>query len=154
MNAPTYMFDAKDKPSLALHPVPLVEATTQSLDGYGYLVDSHDNFEIEIVRWPAQGWRPVDEDTGDEGGWVEGIFSGEWKGDVLYGSNEAVGRSLRARLVGRSTNRLGRKPRPCPAIRFCLWHMNYHPDGGQLFLSPRPETFCRSVGPARRRHQS
>ena len=35
---------------------------------YGCLVDDAVGFEIEIVRWPAPGWRPVDEGTGDEGG--------------------------------------------------------------------------------------
>ena len=32
MNAPNYMFDAKDKPSLALHPVPLVEGWDETLE--------------------------------------------------------------------------------------------------------------------------
>ena len=49
-----------------------------------------DDVEIEIVRWPAQGVRPIDEGTGDEGGYVEGVFHGDWRGDVLYGANEAV----------------------------------------------------------------
>ncbi len=70
MSAPVYMFDAAEKPSLPLHKVPLVEATAESLKGYGHLVDDHEGFEIEITRWPAQGWRPVDDGTGDEGGWV------------------------------------------------------------------------------------
>ena len=90
MSAPVYMFDAAEKPSLPLHKVPLVEATAESLKGYGHLVDDHEGFEIEITRWPAQGWRPVDDGTGDEGGWVEGIFRCDWRGDVLYGENEAV----------------------------------------------------------------
>jgi hypothetical protein len=33
----------------------------------------------------------VDTDSGEEGGTKEGIFSSEWKGEILYGSNEAVG---------------------------------------------------------------
>lgn len=133
MNAPNYMFDAKDKPSLALHPVPLVEATAETLDGYGCLVDSYENFEIEIVRWPAQGWRPVDEDTGDEAGWVEGIFSGEWKGDVLYGSNEAVGGHY---VLGWSADPQSASAEAATVSReqVLLWHLNYHPDGGQLFF--------------------
>ena len=90
MTAPTYMFDAADKPSLPSHRVPVVKATDASLKGYGCLVDDPDSFEIEITRWPAQGWRPVDEDCGDEGGVAEGIFHSDWRGDVLYGSNQAV----------------------------------------------------------------
>jgi len=30
---------------------------------------------IEIVRWPAPGTRPVDPDTGDQGGTTEGVFA-------------------------------------------------------------------------------
>jgi ureidoglycolate lyase len=89
--APTYVFEASDKPSLPLHSVPLIEAADESVKGYGCLVDEAEGFAIEIVRWPAQGWRQVDEGTGDEGGFVEGIFHGEWNGDVLMGRNAAVG---------------------------------------------------------------
>ena len=61
--------------------------------------------------------------------YVEGIFTGEWRDDVLYGSNEAVGGNyvlgwsdiLRETATGRTRQRVH------------LWHMNYHPDGGQLF---------------------
>ncbi|MCP4316646.1 MAG: ureidoglycolate hydrolase [Hyphomicrobiales bacterium] len=127
------MFDAKEKPSLDLHPVPLIEATAQSVEGYGCLVDSHEDFYIEIVRWPAQGWRPVDEHTGDEAGWVEGIFSGDWQGDVLYGSNEAVGGNY---VLGWSTDpQSASADNPTvPRDQVLVWHMNYHPDGGQLFF--------------------
>ncbi|MFT7640010.1 MAG: hypothetical protein ACI9G1_001748 [Pirellulaceae bacterium] len=55
-------------------PLEVIEATSESLAGYGQLVDSPDSVEIEIVRWPAQGSRPVDEDSGNEGGTTEGVF--------------------------------------------------------------------------------
>ena len=48
--------------------MPLTEAMPESLAGYGCLVADADGVDIEIVRWPAQGQRPVDPDTGDEGG--------------------------------------------------------------------------------------
>jgi hypothetical protein len=71
--------------------VPIIEATETRVKNYGFLVDNPAHFKIEISRWPAQGWRPVDSDSGDEGGTKEGIFLSEWKGEILYGSNEAVG---------------------------------------------------------------
>ena len=71
--------------------MPVVDATPESLADYGTLVIHREEQEIEIVRWPAQGWRPVDPDCGDEGGTTEGVFLSEWKGDILYGRNEAVG---------------------------------------------------------------
>lgn len=133
MNAPTYMFDASDKPSLPLHRVPLIRATEESVKGYGCLVDDPEGFEIEITRWPAQGWRPVDAGTGDEGGWVEGTFRCDWKGDVLYGENEAVnGEYVLGWSADPQTARTEAQTEPRDKV--LLWHMNYHPDGGQLFF--------------------
>jgi ureidoglycolate lyase len=131
--APQYLFEADEKPCLDLVQVPLVEATTDSVEGYGSLVEDPEECEIEIVQWPAQGWRPVDESTGDEAGWVEGIFSGQWKGDLLYGTNDAVGGHY---VLGWSTSdpsAASVESQTVPRDRVVLWHMNYHPDGGQLF---------------------
>jgi len=111
---------------------PLVVATEESLEGYGALADSRDH-PVEIVRWPAQGWRPVDPDTGDEAGTTEGVFECEWKGDVLYGRNAAVGGhyvlgwSKDPALASPEGEAEGQK-------QVLLWHANYHPDGGQLFF--------------------
>jgi hypothetical protein len=71
-------------------PLPIVEATPRALEVYGCLIDDPSDCRIEIVRWPATGTRPVDAGTGDQGGTTEGVFVSEWRGDVLYGRNEAV----------------------------------------------------------------
>ncbi len=133
MNAPEYIFEAHEKPSLPWHGVPLIRATDESVKEYGCLVDDPDNFNIEIVRWPAAGWRPIDEGTGDEGGFVEGVFHGNWQGDVLYGTNEAVNGNY---VLGWSTNpqKASSTKQTAPRDQVLLWHMNYHPDGGQLFF--------------------
>jgi len=133
MNAPDYIFDASEKPSLPWHDVPLIRATDESVEGYGRLVDDPDGFKIEIVQWPAPGWRPVDDGTGDEAGWVEGIFHGVWQGDVLYGTNEAVSGHY---VLGWSVDpqKASAEQESEPRERVLLWHMNYHPDGGQLFF--------------------
>jgi len=142
MDTPIYIFEANTKPSLPWHDVPLIRATDETLEGYGCLVDDPQRFQIEIVRWPAQGWRPIDEGTGDEAGWVEGTFSGVWKGDVLYGSNEAVGGHY---VLGWSADpqQASDGAATCPRDQVLLWHMNYHPDGGQLFypLERKPFIF-------------
>jgi hypothetical protein len=39
--------------------IPLIKATNETLKGYGYLIDSYENSEIEIVTWPKQGWREL-----------------------------------------------------------------------------------------------
>ena len=132
MQAPNYQFAPAEKPSLPLHTVPLVVATEKSVDGYGFLVDDPEQCDIEIVRWPAQGWRPVDEDSGDEGGYVEGVFHGRWEGDVLYGVNDAVGGNY---VLGFSVDpQQASETTPSQQReQVLLWHLNYHPDGGQLF---------------------
>ncbi|MCP5091740.1 MAG: ureidoglycolate hydrolase [Gammaproteobacteria bacterium] len=139
MNAPEYIFDAAEKPSLPWHPVPLIRATEASVKDYGCLVDDPEGFEIEIVRWPPAGWRPVDDGTGDEGGFVEGVFRGDWKGDILYGANAAVNGHY---VLGWSTDpqQASARAQSAPRDQVLLWHMNYHPDGGQLFfpLDKRP----------------
>lgn len=131
MNAPDYL-NPGISPGLPWHRLPVVVGNDETLAGYGRQIERPKDCEIEIVRWPAQGWRPVDSDTGDEGGTVEGVFLSEWKGDLLYGSNDAVGGNY---ILGYAAD-------PAAAVedhdrspeRVLLWHANYHPDGGQLFF--------------------
>ena len=114
--------------------MPLLAASEESLAGYGRLVDDRDA-DIEIVTWPAPGWRPVDPGTGNEAGSIEGRFEFWWQDDHLYGRNEAVDdRYLLGRGVGSAPDD-GSLPE-----RLLIGHANYHPDGGQLFfpLSPTP----------------
>ncbi len=142
--APNYLFEANQKPSLDLVDVPLLEATAESVKDYGYLVDDPDTCEIEIVTWPAQGWRPVDQETGNQGGTVEGVFRGEWRGDVLMGSNDAVGGHY---VLGWSTDPQYASVESQTVARdqVLLWHFNYHPDGGQLFFPLEKKPFVVPV---------
>lgn len=110
----------------------VVDATDENLRGYGRLVDDRDQCNVEIVRWPAQGWRPVDDDSGDEGGTTQGVFVSEWRGDILYGSNDAVGGHYVLAYAGEPS--LADDTHTRPPERMLLWHCNYHPDGGQLFF--------------------
>src|ERR1700757_4815791 len=71
--------------------MPVLDATPITLNGFGKLVADPHECSIEIVQWPAAGTRPVDPGTGDEAGTTEGTFVSEWRGDILYGRNEAVG---------------------------------------------------------------
>jgi hypothetical protein len=119
--------------------MPVVDATPESLIGYGNLFDDPESQPIEIVRWPAQGWRPVDTDSGDEGGTTEGIFISQWQGDILYGRNEAVGGHYI--LAYATAPEAARTDHRHPPERMLLWHANYHPDGGQLFFPLEREPF-------------
>ena len=132
MSGPEYIFDAASKPTLPLVDVPLIVATAETVTGYGQLVAHPETFEIEIVQWPAQGWRAIDSGTGDEGGVAEGVFHGEWDGDVLMGSNEAVkGEYVLGWSCDPQQAQVGTAS--VPRDQVLLWHFNYHPDGGQLF---------------------
>jgi ureidoglycolate lyase len=115
-----------------VHDTALVAATAASLEGYGCLVDDPKSFPIEIVPWPAQGWRAIDKNTGNQGGVVEGLFEFCWKGETLFARNNAVGDSY---LFGWS-NWPEEASAEAPAAkreRALIWRANYHPDGGQLF---------------------
>jgi len=118
--------------------MPVVDATPVTLDGYGRLVDDPDECRVEIVQWPATGSRPIDPGTGDEAGTTEGVFVSEWRGDILYGRNEAVGGHYVLAYATEPDE--AREDNAAAPERMLLWHANYHPDGGQLFfpLDGRP----------------
>jgi ureidoglycolate lyase len=119
---------------------PVVAATEASLKGYGALVDDPKSFPIEIVRWPARGWRPIDANSGDQGGITQGRFDFAWRGQTLFATNHAVGDSY---LFGWSTwpeEAAGQGP-ATPRERALIWRANYHPDGGQLVFPVGGESF-------------
>jgi hypothetical protein len=123
-----------------VHETPLVAASAESLAGYGRLVDNPREFPIEIVPWPAHGWRAIDANTGDQGGVTEGLFEFKWKGETLYARNHAVGDSY---LFGWSNwPEEAAAERPArPRERALIWRANYHPDGGQLFYPLKGQSF-------------
>jgi hypothetical protein len=125
-------------PGLKRVEMTVMNATSETLQGYGRLVDDPSQCQLEIVRWPAQGTRPIDPDSGDQGGTTQGIFVSEWRGDILYGRNEAVDGHY---ILGYAQlPELARTDHADTPQRVMLWHANYHPDGGQLFfpLERRP----------------
>ena len=125
--------------------IPSVVASDKTLRGFGHLVDAAQDVQIEIVRWPAQGRRPVDSDSGNEGGTVEGVFESTWKGDVLYGRNDAVGGHY---VLGYGAiPRDAREDHTNPPACVLLWHANYHPDGGQLFMPLDRQPFVVPLAP-------
>lgn len=115
--------------------VPVVDATTENIKGYGQIVDADPkNFPIEIVQWPVQGTRPVDANSGDQGGVTEGLFEFWWKGDTLYARNNAVGDSYLFAWSKIPEEAATKGPPNHPRDKVLIWRANYHPDGGQLFF--------------------
>jgi ureidoglycolate lyase len=122
-----------------VHDTPLVVATPESLKGFGLLVDEPETFPIEIVPWPAQGWRAIDANTGNQGGVTEGLFEFCWQGETLYARNNAVGDSY---LFGWSTwPEEAARSSTVKRERALIWRANYHPDGGQLFHPLNGQSF-------------
>jgi len=128
--------------------IPLIEATSKSLEGYGCLIDNYEKCEIEILTWPKQGWREIDKGTGNEGGTTEGPFETWWEEGILYGRNNAVEHKSKydkdgKYLLGYSSdpndsNKNFAKEDP---EKIYIWHVNYHPDGGQLFFPNNNKPF-------------
>ena len=128
--------------------IPLIKATNETLKGYGYLINSYVNSDIEIVTWPKQGWREIDKGTGNEGGVTEGSFDTWWDGSILYGQNNAVQHNSDYEKDGKYI--LGYSSHPDISVKnqdyispneMYIWHVNYHPDGGQLFFPTKPGKF-------------
>ena len=127
--------------SISKTEIPLIEATNKSLEGYGYLVDNFDKCEIEIVTWPKQGWRSIEEGTGNEGGTTEGPFETWWEKNILYGKNNAVEHNNEYDKEGKYLLGYSSVPEDSKnkliiqdPKQIYIWHVNYHPDGGQLFF--------------------
>ena len=128
--------------------IPLIKATNESLKGYGYLIDSYENSDIEIVTWPKQGWREIDIGTGNEGGTTEGSFDTWWDGSTLYGQNNAVQHKSEYEVDGKyilgyssPPDTLAKNQKYISPKEMYIWHANYHPDGGQLFFPTKSGAF-------------
>lgn len=138
MNAPIDYLNPALPAGLRRVVMPVVDATATTLEGYGRLVDDPAQCAVEIVQWPARGTRPIDAGTGNEAGTTEGVFVSTWRGDILYGRNEAVGGHYI--LAYATAPEVAREDHARAPTTMLLWHANYHPDGGQLFfpLDRRP----------------
>lgn len=132
--------DAKYK----VHYAKVVKATPETLKGYGTVVplEDFDSYKVKIATWPAQGWRPVEPGTGNEGGTVQGEFSMYWKGNRLYAVNKAVGRKY---LTGWATYPTLASHVPVvegeERKHILTFEANYHPDGEQLFIPKQQKPF-------------
>ena len=111
----------------------MIKATDKTLEGFGKLVTGAPECNIEIVQWPAPGWRPVEPGTGNEGGTTESEFACRWQGYELHTVNKAVGGVY---IAGWSQEPYAIDHQIALPIRdrVFIWHANYHPDGGQLFF--------------------
>ncbi|HZQ00517.1 MAG TPA: ureidoglycolate lyase [Reyranella sp.] len=125
-----------------IHETPLIAATDHAVKGYGRIVRGDPRaFPVEIVPWPALGRRPIDKNTGDQGGVTEGTFTAWWSGDTLYARNEAVNDRYLFGWSGWPEQARADGP-TAPRKHAYLWRANYHPDGGQLFFPAKAQSFA------------
>ncbi len=120
--------------------VPMRLVTPATFEGYGRIVRSFDEASVDLVPWPAPGKRRLDPGTGVGGGITSGIFRMNWKGDVLYAENHAVGGSY---VTGwsRLPDEASEREQTVPRKRVLACEANYHPDGGQVFFPRNNEPF-------------
>lgn len=135
--------------TIKIHYVEIIKATPKTVAEYGVLVNPEDfaTFQVPIVTWPQPGKRPIQEGTGNQGGTTEGDFTMEWRGNKLYANNHAVNGSY---LTGWATFPDDADSLPVIARadrRYLLTHeINYHPDGGQLFMPKDGKPFVALLG--------
>ena len=120
--------------------VPLRHATEETLRGFGRIVQAFDEADVDIVTWPAQGWRPIEPNTGNQGGVTQGEFEVYVDGEQICGRNHAVdGHYITGWLADPQTA----SPQRTAAnrTRVLVREANYHPDGGQIFYPRQPMPF-------------
>jgi hypothetical protein len=131
--------------------IPLLAATAENLKGYGHIVDAPETFPIEIIRWPTQGWRPVDANSGDQGGVTEGTFEFWWKGDTLHAITPWRQLSVRLESIARAgcNQRRGQVARESANLARQL-SSRWRP----VVLSDAWPEFRGPAGPSRGRHDA
>lgn len=134
---------------LAIRDLPVVDARDPSLAGLVDVVElvggGPVGYEVPITPWPVSGSRPLDPGTGVEGGTTEGAFTCTWEGDRLLATNEAVGGHYVIGFAERPE--VAADSRSSSREQILLWHVNHHPDGGQLFWSTDGRPFLVPVIP-------
>lgn len=125
---------------IQIHDVPIIAANQATFvdAGYGEIVTSFEDAQVDIVTWPKQGWRDVVPGTGNEGGITQGEFIFTWEGDMCVAKNHAVD--------GFYVTGWFRDPAQASFHRtdvnrrhIYVREANYHPDGSQIFF-PKERT--------------
>jgi ureidoglycolate lyase len=126
------------KNEASVHRARWIEATDESLRGYGRIVADYAREAVTIVTWPQPDWRPIVPGTGNEGGIVEDCFAMERRGEIQHAVNKAVGRSYITGWYADPAT-ASEERQPAATDRIYTHEANYHPDGGQVFF-PRDRT--------------
>lgn len=126
--------------SVSIVDVPLKRVTPELFQGFGRIVQSFDEAEVDITTWPAPGWRPVEPGTGNQGGVTSGEFEVYRAGDMMHARNHAVdGHYVTGWFTDPAT--ASAESLHVDHSRVLVREANYHPDGGQIFCPCDREPF-------------
>lgn len=128
------------------HLVPIRVASADTLRGFGRLVGDFASAAVDLVPWPALGRRPVVPGTGVGGGIVEGNFTFERHGGILFAENHAVKRRYITGWFGDPAS-ASEEDREVDRRRIFTHEANYHPDGGQIFFPRDGAPFMALLAP-------
>jgi ureidoglycolate lyase len=129
-----------DEAGISIFEVPLTHATPESLQGFGRIVTAFEEAEVDIETWPAQGWRPVEPGTGNEGGITSGQFEVHRQGELMHARNHAVdGHYVTGWFADPAT--ASEQAVDVNHSRIFVREANYHPDGGQVFYPKEHNPF-------------
>lgn len=120
-------------PGINIVRAPLVTANAAVLEGYGHLVTSFEDAEVEIVTWPQPGWRKVRPGSGNEGGITQGTFEFFRQGELMRAKNHAVDGDYITGWFADPASASDTAP-ASDVSRIIVREANYHPDGGQIFF--------------------
>ncbi len=129
-----------DLNDVKIHHVDVVHANAKNFEQFGTIVTDYEAEQVEIKVWPAQGWRKVDENTGDEGGITEGPFEMFRQGDMMCAENHAVNGHYITGWFGNPADADKHSNRK-DYSRIYVREANYHPDGGQVFYPREGQPF-------------
>lgn len=134
------------EPGIRIHEVPLVMATAETLRNCARIEYSFENAHVEIVPWPAPGWRQVVPGTGDQGGVTEGDFVMKYAGEKMLAYNHAVdGYYVTGWFADPPAAR--EDVEPADRSRILVREANYHPDGSQVFFPKGRRPFVALLAP-------
>lgn len=85
------IFKDKIPENITIQNVPVIEATEETIKGYGRFIYDFDNEKVVNVKWnKVEGWREIDENTGDQALETEDLFEFYMEDNYYRAINNSV----------------------------------------------------------------
>lgn len=114
--------------NITIYNVPVVNATEETIKGFGEFVYDFNKSKVINVIWPKKEGRPLDNNTGDQALPTEGLFDFYYENNFCKAVNHCVPNG--SYITGTTFNN-------------CIYtrEANYHPDGGQIVYPQKEGPF-------------